>query len=1151
MNINKKISVRNLMLCLPVLLLWGCGGSESNNRSNLPADLAPVAVAEVLGASINNGQVNVRSGSDVLLTGQNSTGNDDPILHYKWEQIDSSGYKVDLYERATNSIVFTAPNIPSSNTQGVSLKFRLTVTDSDGVKATSDIGVSVQSIRDAQHFLTLPGVENKVVAYVTANKDDVITSDIPVTLEVKAVASWQGRDGNNHQTDILTKTYTGIVPAGKVEAITNNNNLMFNVALPELNADSINKQFTGDTRASRLEFENIQTAHITMSFQLHQSTGSPLGVYLADSSGINILDDVALQQKPYAENNEQTAIKNQKPLLVSTDSPVSVDLETLRQALNLESKLSANNYYKCLDPVEQTKSFDGWLTAAGFTGKDDGAVNTKYLNNYDLGFGRDMHIRQDKNGNVYSYVINYPTLDSMLHNRGEFAIVAMEYSAIPTGNCGDIPSTTNTATAQKIVKFFAFVPDQKNGGYLRADSMNFDGRGEKYLPGVCTSCHYGNNHTKEFNSTGKILAVNADLDSSFMPWDLDSFLYTKANNPHLVDNAYIASAKTANAGSTEENQYAREMQEALFKQQNQMVLHTFTENPKRLLRFAQPIKQLHGWYGSPAERATVEALNFGSDANALSDADLLELQRLTKTLPSGKFDGSYIPKGWRGDKSQETLYADVYERNCRICHLFTPNAKFDFDSYAEFVGHPSLKNYVYERGLMPLSRLTMDRFWLSFNGGVSAAETLRDHLNNDVNVDNNIADQIIPGAPVAIISPAANPKAEVDLEVDFDTSILFDGGNSLFAETYQWTLDDGKTSTKQKYTFTLDEPGETHRVGLQVATSDSQSPVTIRRILVTNRKPNITGIPTQSVIEGGETSLNLYQLLCPGVAVDNKSCRTIFGDIQKGKTPTIAVANGVKNGSVKNVNSTTGNITFVSTAAKAAGDGEFTVSISDSFGETSNLQPVKVTVNALAAPTIGSPDVCAVDSRTTVNQTAFPIVFNTSSCPDPKANDSAAPGLSLALDSVDATSSKGGSVSLSNGVISYTPPANYVGADSFNYRVVDDSLSKKTSQGTVSVTVKPKVTFSSISSSINTSCPSCHLTTSNALGPNWRDYATFRGRFSAADFALLAYPCGDPNHTGANRLCNSSLNGASPSFGQLNAFGKNIWTWLQEGGLNN
>ena len=45
---------------------------------------------------------------------------------------------------------------------------------------------------------------------------------------------------------------------------------------------------------------------------------------------------------------------------------------------------------------------------------DPNEASALYLNNYDLGFGRDMHMRWDDDGNVYAYVENYPTVESGL-----------------------------------------------------------------------------------------------------------------------------------------------------------------------------------------------------------------------------------------------------------------------------------------------------------------------------------------------------------------------------------------------------------------------------------------------------------------------------------------------------------------------------------------------------------------------------------------------------------------------------------------------------------------------------------------------------------------------------------------------------------------
>jgi hypothetical protein len=58
----------------------------------------------------------------------------------------------------------------------------------------------------------------------------------------------------------------------------------------------------------------------------------------------------------------------------------------------------------------------------------------------------------------------------------------------------------------------------------------------------------------------------------------------------------------------------------------------------------------------------------------------------------------------------------------------------------------------------------------------------------------------------------------------------------------------------------------------------------------------------------------------------------------------------------------------------------------------------------------------------------------------------------LSLAAVDAASTQGGSVSLSGTTITYTPPANYVGADDFTYQVSDTYGA--TANATISVTVK-------------------------------------------------------------------------------------------------
>jgi hypothetical protein len=66
----------------------------------------------------------------------------------------------------------------------------------------------------------------------------------------------------------------------------------------------------------------------------------------------------------------------------------------------------------------------------------------------------------------------------------------------------------------------------------------------------------------------------------------------------------------------------------------------------------------------------------------------------------------------------------------------------------------------------------------------------------------------------------------------------------------------------------------------------------------------------------------------------------------------------------------------------------------------------------------------------------------------------------LTLSSVSSSSSKGGSVTLKSGVITYTPAADFAGTDTFTYVVTDNGTTNgvadpKSSEGTVTVTVTP------------------------------------------------------------------------------------------------
>lgn len=1137
-------------LCLSTMVGCGGGGSDVGSQS----DGSPIATAEVFGASqATSGEIEVRSGKDVLLSGFNSDGIDDPLLSFQWQQVNTGDYPVEFYERTRNSTVFTAPQVPLTEAGGVLLQFELTVIDADGKEATDQVGVRVKPAYDSNKFLLNPNVDENFVVIVAAAANTALANEISFTLNMMTTASWTDRDGNQQTINVDSKNFSGSVAAGQVLEVSDARNTFYKVPIPLLDADEINVNFQGATRGGRLEFEHVENAVLNITLSLEQQSTGAIDVYLARDNDARF------------ELLDISSIRTAAGQLNFSD-------EWLRQNLQVESRRSANNYYDCIDPETRADTLTKWIEQAGFNAYPDSVVHTSYVNNYDLNFGRDMYVRKDDNGNVYSYVTNYPSLENIFSGRNEFAIVVMEYSAAPTGNCGD-GTFEDDVSGKKIVKFYSYVPDTVTGEYVRAPSMNFDGRGERMVPGVCVACHYGDTNSDQFNAANlnDINASAADLDSSFIPWDLDALLYTQSNEVGVIDPVY-SSAEISDEITV---QYSRESQEEAFRLQNQMVLDTFTHHTNNLKRFETPIKMLHGFYGNSE---AVENLNFGSQENPLSSEELTTLQSQVSTLPNNPFDSDYVQSGWHG---QEDLYRQVFVRNCRLCHAQVGNQAIDFDSYDEFINNKRLIPFVFEQGTMPLSRLTMDRFWIDFYGNSSPAEILRNHLNSDTNPNNDVPLETLPGYPVANISPSENAELAADVIVDFGSTVLFDASDSLFTNAYEWSVDGNFVSNEEKFVFTAGEPGTQSQVSF-IASNTSVALVsnTVQRsVLVNNNVPNPQGVPAQSVNESASVAIDIFNSLCPGQSPDSESCRSVFGDIRNGEVPSIEITGAVTNGTASVTDATSGIVTFTSTAASFLGAGEFNFTLTDSFGESSSSANVSITVNSLDGPEIVGPDTCSMDAISSFNENSYPVVFGSVPCLNPSANDTVADGLSLQVISVGSPTQTNSTVSVSNsGVISYTPSRFFVGQDSFSYTVQDSSLSQRTNSGTVVVTINATETFSSLLASDGvfgregaTGCGSCHV--GNTAGaPDWRQIDNVRLAATNTEFIpydpaeiTLAEPtttqqllgsvlfqnsCNSSGgHTGGNRLCNVA--GSPTSISDLNSDGLAILRWLEEGAVDN
>ncbi|TIL41860.1 MAG: carboxypeptidase regulatory-like domain-containing protein [Mesorhizobium sp.] len=151
----------------------------------------------------------------------------------------------------------------------------------------------------------------------------------------------------------------------------------------------------------------------------------------------------------------------------------------------------AAGYYDAVDPLDERLTLGAWWAKNGIVigagGIPTNATRTSYLNNNDLGSGRDMYFLQRPDGTVAAYVTNYGLFDQNHANAdlaanktNPGATVAMEYSAVEGQG------------ATRIVKFFVFAGADFDANAPRVASANLDGFAEKFVPNLCLNCHGGN-----------------------------------------------------------------------------------------------------------------------------------------------------------------------------------------------------------------------------------------------------------------------------------------------------------------------------------------------------------------------------------------------------------------------------------------------------------------------------------------------------------------------------------------------------------------------------------------------------------------------------------------------------------------------------------
>jgi hypothetical protein len=410
------------------------------------------------------------------------------------------------------------------------------------------------------------------------------------------------------------------------------------------------------------------------------------------------------------------------------------------------SESNASAYYKVIDPLDRKTTLADWKTRNSFDGSADANADahTVYLNAADLNFGRSMFVKKSVN-RVASFVQNYPTLEDAIAGTSLIATVAMEYGYPVDKNSG-----LDLSDKPKFTTFYVF-----NAAGDRVTRADLDGRGEKFIPGLCNVCHGGKSKAGGFHGTLASYQDKGDTGAKWIPWDLDTYEF----HPSLT----------------------RAMQESAFRSMNATVLDTNPTSATKTL--------VKGWYGGEGM------------PNASFDGSF---------VPTG-----WKNAGADGDKSQ--LYLGVVAPSCRACHnqrgtynnsghpVFQGESleqSLEFATFSAFKGYKDeIESLVYDQGIMPLARRTYERFWRSNQPkildqqlfGGTAHQTPPPGILSGA-AKSAFGDLRRPGRPVTRIAGArffadGFPFDEyMFTDVKNSGRVRLNGRPSHFGETFSWSI---------------------------------------------------------------------------------------------------------------------------------------------------------------------------------------------------------------------------------------------------------------------------------------------------------------------------------------------------------------------------
>jgi mono/diheme cytochrome c family protein len=282
-----------------------------------------------------------------------------------------------------------------------------------------------------------------------------------------------------------------------------------------------------------------------------------------------------------------------------------------------------------------------------------------------------MVATQTASDNIAFYVCNNPgpegrsqeEVDQVIEfgvaSERRVACVAMEWSVTPGVNGG-----------QPFTKFLTFGPD----GTL-IQSVNLDGRGEKFMPGACIACHGGARLGARFPMSGNPSPL---LGARFLPFDTGNFLFS------------------TRGGLTEASQGAA------FRELNRLVAST--EGPSA----TATTRLVDGWYRAGGNE-------------------------LDKSFVPGD---PATTTGWRETPEKAAFYREVIGTSCRTCHTAL-GPFFDWDSKFDRFNRndPTVQRHVcggqadlMTNASMPNALASLNRLLVDHPPGSALRQRMNDYL---------------------------------------------------------------------------------------------------------------------------------------------------------------------------------------------------------------------------------------------------------------------------------------------------------------------------------------------------------------------------------------------------------------------------------------